>query len=106
MLAEPTNDAWFGGGSGNVQHFQMDRIRAIETDRYLLRTANTGITAIIDSRGRVLARLPQNQPGALPGNFAPLETMTPYVRLGDWAVFAAMLIALGFAWAALPEQRS
>jgi apolipoprotein N-acyltransferase len=91
VLVEPTNDGWFGGGAGNEQHFAMDRVRAIETGRYLLRVANTGITAGVDPLGRVLEHLPQNVQGALLTRYAPLETRTAYVVLGDWA----LLLALG-----------
>ena len=100
VLVEPTNDGWFGGGAGNFQHFAMDRMRAIETGRYLLRVANTGITASIDPNGRVLESLPMNVSQALLARYAPLETITPYVLLGDWALWlagalcvAAMLLA-------------
>jgi apolipoprotein N-acyltransferase len=96
VLVEPTNDGWFGGGRGNEQHFAMDRLRAIETGRYLLRVANTGITAGVDPLGRVLNHLPQNRLGALLTRYAPLEGWTPYVRLGDWPLWLAALVALGF----------
>lgn len=95
VLVEPTNDGWFGGGAGNEQHFAMDRLRAIETGRYLLRVANTGITAGVDPLGRVLEHLPQNVQGALLTRYAILETRTPYVILGDWAlVFALGMTAI------------
>jgi apolipoprotein N-acyltransferase len=97
VLVEPTNDGWFGGGNGNLQHFAMDRIRAIETGRYLLRTANTGITAGIDPLGRVLNSIPMNREGALLTRYEPLEGQTVYVIIGEWALFAAGAISLGFA---------
>ncbi len=100
VLVEPTNDGWFGGGAGNFQHFAMDKMRAIETGRYLLRVANTGITASIDPNGHVIEELPLNVSRALLARYAPLETVTPYVLLGDWALWlagaicvAAMLLA-------------
>jgi apolipoprotein N-acyltransferase len=93
VLILPTNDAWFGGGVGNLQHFAMDRMRAIEQDRYFLRTANTGITAVIDNRGQVVNRLPQNMAGALEGLYAPLDTMTTWVQFGDLFVF--FIVSMG-----------
>jgi apolipoprotein N-acyltransferase len=87
VLVMPTNDAWFGGGVGNLQHFAMDRMRAIEQDRYILRSANTGITAVIDARGRVVTRLPQNQAGTLEGLYAPLDSKTLWVQFGDLLMF-------------------
>jgi apolipoprotein N-acyltransferase len=97
VLVLPTNDAWFGGGIGNSQHFAMDRMRAIEQDRYFLRAANTGITAIIDARGRVVTRLPQNQAGALEGLYAPLDTKTLWVQFGDLFMFLWVAIGVLFA---------
>lgn len=94
VLVEPTNDGWFGGGAGNYQHFAMDKMRAIETGRYLLRVANTGITASIDPNGRVLEELPLNVSRALLARYAPLETITPYVLLGDWALWLAAVIVI------------
>jgi apolipoprotein N-acyltransferase len=97
VLVLPTNDAWFGGGVGNSQHFAMDRMRAIEQDRYFLRAANTGITAIIDARGHVVTRLPQNQAGALEGLYAPLDSKTLWVQFGD--LFMYLWVALGVLFA-------
>jgi apolipoprotein N-acyltransferase len=97
VLVLPTNDAWFGGGIGNSQHFAMDRMRAIEQDRYFLRSANTGITAIIDARGRVVTRLPQNQASALEGLYAPLDTKTLWVQFGDLFMFLWIAIGVLFA---------
>ena len=94
VLVETTNDGWFGGGSGNAQHFAMDQIRAIETGRYLLRVANTGITAGIDPSGRVLARLPQNVEAGLLTRYTPIDAITPYVLLGDWVLWLALVLSL------------
>lgn len=105
VLSESTNDGWFGGGTGNLQHFLIDRMRAIETDRFVLRAANTGVTALVDPRGRVVARLPLNQPGALRVQYASLETVTPYVRFGDWAVLLAVLLIPVFWWLGRREGR-
>jgi apolipoprotein N-acyltransferase len=105
ILAESTNDGWFGGGTGNWQHFVIDRMRAIETDRFVLRAANTGVTALIDPRGRVVNNLPINRPGALPVRYARLETITPFVQFGDWAVILATALIPVMAWWGRQERR-
>lgn len=105
VLSESTNDGWFGGGTGNLQHFLIDRMRAIETDRFVLRAANTGVTALVDPRGRVVTQLPLNQPGALSVQYARMETLTPYVRFGDWAVLLAAALIPVFWWSGRREQR-
>jgi len=94
VLQLGSNDAWFGPSFGGLQHFQMGRLRAVETGRWLLRAGNDGVTAIIDPYGRVTARIPQRQPGFLAGQFAFLQVQTPYVRWGGWAVVLAGALGL------------
>ena len=98
VLVESTNDAWFGGGIGNEQHFEMDRMRAIELDRYLLRAANSGITGVIDPRGNVLVSAPQNKRLALEGKYGLQSNLTLYARFGDWAVAFSLLVMLMFGF--------
>ncbi len=64
-ILQVTNDGWFGDLSGPYQHLAQARLRAVEQGLPLLRTANTGITAVIDARGQVLASLPLNTVGHL-----------------------------------------
>ena len=79
-----SNDAWFGHSWGPQQHFQMARMRALETGKYLLRGTNTGITAIIDERGKVVSRLPQFERGILRGKIYSSSGETPYMIWGWW----------------------
>jgi len=92
MLVNVSNDGWYGVGSGIDQHFQMGRLRAIETRRYILRAGNVGVTAILDSRGKVQAEIPRFEQGTLRGEYKRLEGETPYVKLGDWPLIAALLL--------------
>ena len=82
-ILQVTNDAWFGTFSGPFQHAAQSRLRAIEAGLPLIRVANTGVTEVVDARGRVLASLPFGTQGhldaALPGALSP----TPYARFGD-----------------------
>ena len=82
VLVNISNDAWFGFGHGAEQHFDMGRMRAIETGRYLLRVGNDGITALVDPAGRVKERLPRGPEGTLLVNFRMLDHKTPYVAYG------------------------
>ena len=92
-----TNDAWFGVSAGPQQHLALGRLRAIEQGLPLVRAANTGISAMIDGKGRVLASLPLNEAGALDAALPPALAPTLYSRWGDWPV--AVLLLLAIAWA-------
>jgi apolipoprotein N-acyltransferase len=64
-LLNVTNDGWFGATPGPYQHFQQARLRAVETGLFLIRGANTGISAVIDPYGRVVGGLDYNQKGVI-----------------------------------------
>jgi apolipoprotein N-acyltransferase len=97
LLANVSNVAWFGDSLAPAQHLQISRMRALETGRYMLRATNTGVTAIVDDRGRVLARLPDFTEGVLSGTAQGREGATPYVRFGNLPALAAaaVLLAMG-----------
>ena len=95
VLVNLTNDAWYDRTSAPFQHFAFYIFRAIETDRYLLRAANTGISAIIDPKGRVDAKTSIFTEEILKGSFAMKDTKTFYVRYGDYFILLAFLAACG-----------
>jgi apolipoprotein N-acyltransferase len=101
LLVNVTNDAWYGRSLAAEQHEQIAAMRAVETSRPMLRATNTGITSIIDHRGKEVARLPWFTRGILEGTIAGRTGTTLYVRLGDaLAVALAFGLASGaFAWA-------
>lgn len=94
-----TNDAWFGQFSGPFQHLELARLRAAEQGLPLLRAANTGVSAVIDARGQVLASLPMGQAGALDTALPPSLPPTLYARSGDAPVIVALIALLaGLLW--------
>lgn len=101
VLVNVSNDAWFGDTIAPHQHLEIARMRALESGRWLLRSTNTGISAVIDDRGMVRARAPQFVPHSLRSTYTPMHGETPYARLGDWPlrVLLALLVA-GLAWRA------
>jgi apolipoprotein N-acyltransferase len=100
LLANFTNDAWWGDSLGPQQHLQIAQARSLETGRPLLRATNTGVTAIIDEKGRVLASAPQFTEAVVRGEVRGYGGSTPYVRWGNYgflAVSALMLLAAAAA---------
>jgi apolipoprotein N-acyltransferase len=88
VLVNVSNLAWFGDSLAPWQHAQMSQMRALETGRMMLRATNTGLTAIIDAKGRVLASLPLFTTGSLSGAIQGYAGSTPYVRWGNAPVLA------------------
>ena len=96
VLVNVSNLAWFGNSFAPWQHAQMSQMRALESGRMMLRATNTGVTAIIDERGRMLASLPLFTTGSLSGEIQGYAGATPYVRWGNAPVLAAWgLLGLG-----------
>jgi apolipoprotein N-acyltransferase len=95
FLINVSNDAWFGDSLAPHQHLEIARMRALENGRYLLRATNTGISAIIDERGRLLGTVPSFVRGDFAADIQPHAGATPYSRLGNGlAVGLAVLLVL------------
>ena len=94
FLINVSNDAWFGDSLAPHQHLEMARMRARETERYLLRATNTGISAIIDAEGRLLVQTRQARTETISADFEPRNGATPYVRWGNWPVVIACSLVL------------
>ena len=101
LLVNISNDAWFGRTSGAEQHFQMGRVRTIETRQYLARAGNDGISAVIDPLGRVDERFPRGEREAFAAKVGLSDAVTPYVRFGDWVVALSALLLACVALASL-----
>jgi apolipoprotein N-acyltransferase len=92
MLANFTNDAWWGHSIASEQHLQMAQMRSLETGRTMLRATNTGVTAIIDASGNIAARAPDFATTTLNGLVYGHRGTTLYVFAGNWSV---ILLAIG-----------
>ncbi len=90
VLVNVTNDAWYGKTPAAWQHFQAARMRAVETGRYVLRAANTGVTAIIQPDGVIADHVPWWTQTALLGHFQLSDVQTRYVRWGDWPLLICL----------------
>jgi len=89
-----TNDGWFGISSGPYQHFAQARLRAIEQGLPLVRAANTGISAVIDPVGRVVASLALGTEGLLDSGLPQAIAPTVYARFGNRVALILMVFAL------------
>jgi apolipoprotein N-acyltransferase len=94
LLTTITNDAWFGRTSAPYQHFEQASMRAIEEGRYLVRSANTGVSGIVDPYGRVLERTDIYQPAVVVGDARLISASTVYSRIGDVFAYASALTTL------------
>jgi apolipoprotein N-acyltransferase len=98
FMVNITNDAWFGRSAAPRQHLAMAVLRAVENRRWLVRAANTGISAIVDPWGRVRARTPLDVRTVLRGTIAARTGRSPFARAGDvtggaCAILTAVLAA-------------
>lgn len=105
LLVNVTNDAWFGDSIAPSQHLQIARMRSLETGRPMLRATNTGLTAVVDARGRLQSIAPQFEVYALRDSVQPMRGMTPYAHVGNGPVVAAALLALFAALIVLRRRR-
>ncbi len=98
FIFNPSNDAWFGAW-GPPQHLAQARLRALEEGLPVLRSTPTGISAVIDSRGRLLASLPWRRAGAIDARLPEPAPPTPFARYGNILplLFALLLAALAIA---------
>jgi apolipoprotein N-acyltransferase len=93
-LLNVTNDAWFGTSSGPYQHLVSARLRAIEEGLPMIRAANTGVSAVVDAYGNVLASLDLDREGIIDHALPPARPITPYGRWGDGMLLPIVMLFL------------
>ncbi len=91
-LLNVTNDAWFGVSSGPYQHLTSARLRSVEEGLPMIRSANTGVSAVIDAYGRVIASLDMERAGVIDRVVPPARAATPYARWHDWTLVVLLAI--------------
>ena len=95
LLVNVTNDGWFGDTTGPWQHFHQTRVRAVEEGLPIIRSANNGVSAIVDGTGRVVAMLTLNARGNLDSGVPSSIAAPVYAKLGDCTFVGLLLIFLG-----------
>ncbi|PMY02803.1 apolipoprotein N-acyltransferase, partial [Pseudomonas sp. MPR-R2A5] len=101
FLFQPSNDSWFGYW-GQAEHLAQARMRAIEEGLPVIRATPTGISAIIDAQGRVLASIPADTPGAIERPIPPVAPPTLFARLGN---LIALIVGAAFLLSAIALRR-
>ncbi len=97
VLINLSNDAYFGHTDAREQHLLLVRMRAVENRRFIIRSTNDGITAVLDPAGRLVSRLPSyEQVGALM-RYGTVEDTTFYTRHGDWFAWSCLTIGIALA---------
>jgi apolipoprotein N-acyltransferase len=94
VLFNISNDGWFGKSAARQQHLSMVRMRAAENRRWILRATNDGITATVDSAGRLRGELPLFVEATSYTGFSYIADQTLYTRWGDWFPLVCATIAL------------
>jgi len=84
FLAVITNDGWWQNTQGHKQHLMFSKLRAIENRRSLVRSANTGTSAIINQKGDIVKRLDYNKKGIIKASINLNNKLTFYNRYGDF----------------------
>jgi len=93
-LVNVTNDAWFGRSTARHQHLQISRMRAIEAQRFLIRAANDGISAVIGPRGEFVARAADFEAVVLRASITPRSGVPPYLRFGNQPILFLVIVGL------------
>ncbi len=104
FLVVPVNNASYGFTAASDQHLQMSRMRAVETGRWVVDAAISGVTAFVDTRGQVVGRTELFQTAILRDRIQASTAETPYVRLGDWVPWLSLVVVVGLV--AFPRRRS
>ncbi len=105
FLVTVTNDAWYGTSSAPYQHFAIAILRAVENRRFVLRSATTGISGIIDPYGRVLDRSHLHTASIHTGTITPSSSLTLYTRFGFGLTYLCLTLSLLFFILALVRKR-
>lgn len=97
LLVNLTNDAWFGDSLAPTQHNRIASFRAIENGRYLIRSTNSGKTAVINPKGQITAQLPHFSDGVLKTTVYPSKYLTIYSKyVGEKVGFFSLYLSLCF----------
>ena len=104
FLVTITNDGWYGRSAAPCQHIAMAAMRAVENHRYLLRSATTGISGIIDPHGRILSSSELMTDTVLTHMITPRTKTTLYAQYGDVLAYVSLTLTVIFLILALVKR--
>lgn len=104
LLVTISNDAWFGDSLGPKQHMALAQMRALETGRWLLRSTNTGITALVNNKGLIVTQLATNELNTLTAVAEMRQGQTVYMRFWVWPLL--LISSLIGVWVLITNSRS
>jgi apolipoprotein N-acyltransferase len=104
LLVNISNDGYFGHSAAREQHLEIARMRAVENNRWLIRSTNDGITAVMDPAGNIDGRFPMYRETVGPVHFAFRDGTTLYTDYGDWFAWSCLAAAMGaLVWSQRPH---
>jgi len=104
LLVNLSNDGYFGHSAAREQHLEIARMRAVENSRWLIRSTNDGITAVMDASGRIDERLPPDRELVEHMHFAFRSGTTFYTNYGDWFAWGCLMAAsIALVWSQRPN---
>ncbi len=98
MLVNLSNDGYFAHTEAREQHLLLVRMRAVENRRFIIRSTNDGITAVVDPSGRIVKQLPPYRQAAALVNYGGVASTTFYARHGDWFAWGCLIVGVGLAF--------
>ena len=104
VLVNLSNDGYFGHSEARQQHLMIARMRAVENRRFLIRSTNDGLTAVIDPSGRVIQSIPPYQQLAAPVRYGVVNETTFYARHGDWFAWGCLIAGLACAFVSFKSR--
>ncbi|WP_296057454.1 apolipoprotein N-acyltransferase [uncultured Amphritea sp.] len=105
LLLTVSNDTWFGHSSAPAQHLQIARMRALETGRWLIRSTNNGISALVSPDGKISATVPQYEQAVMTGEVQRMQGLTPYQEWGIRPLQVVTALMLLFGLLTAPRRR-
>jgi len=106
FIINVSNDTWFGNSIGPYQHLHLARIRAHENNRWLIRAANDGFSAIINNKGTIVQYIEKGEKGVLNGSLQYIENRSFYSKYGYLFSYILSISALFFSIIINSWQRS